>query len=767
MGRIEKQPGKETMRLHSEKQACPRRGNPTAVKAVLNCRQTERGGKAFWDAEQSDRHLARCWDARVASEPLCPREARVGTLRAGKDHFRAAKRSCGGRRQAHLDALVSHEPHTGAPMLSPAPIPPEQRRGTNPERMEQYTDPTRLRGCFPVPLTLRTLWAAATIAYPGAVEHAQTAIGFAALLGWAQRLASRTVQHPVGLEGEVLPGETPHFPGQGDRRLAVALHRRLLRCGLFDGGSKLGRAHRSRLKHMTQFQAQVPDPLRDNLPGFLSSGRMRTPPVGVLLLVFIGKHRLKGATMQVECHHIGGGERVLREMGEKEFIDNALAGVTDAALFLGSRVGGHHDAAAHALRPHRDIGAVVELSHQATFRAAELLVGRQVQTALHLWPIQHGVIFAAHHEREACQIGDDGPCPILPIQPQQGARRRKMVCLQIAPDGDQPPAQFLPVASIASVAEIAEPVVTMGLRDDGARTDDLPARAPRVARRTDLVQATLWCRQLLCLWQGTLPGGFPRPIDVKDHAFVACSIYKRACVSLVVQRAREQIGEKEGAQGFCGLPGQARKKARERRSGGQSLAVEQGHEGVRKRQEPLIEPLQRAFAADGVAEEHGKKSDDLVVPETAAGQAHLRADGSKDALLAKIGDDQRDLPEPGRRRGDRLRRGLDTHRDIGDTSHIYLLVGNSFVLPHQGGIFLSWFATGYISLRNSWALKGTFLLLIAALIWSLLPGTWDASGEKSCAREPPSSKRIPISGWPVSAMQAMAITGENCCGHER
>ncbi len=166
--------------------------------------------------------------------------------------------------------------------------------------------------------------------------------------------------------------------------------------------------------------------------------------------------------MQVECHHIGGGERLLRQLGEKEFVDHALAGVTDAALCLASRVGGHHDAAAVALWPHRDIGAVVELPHQATFRAAELLVGRQVQTALHRLPIQHGVIFAAHDEREACQIGDDGPCPILPIQPQQGADRRKMVCLQIAPDGGQRPAQFLPVASIAAVAETAEPVVTMG-----------------------------------------------------------------------------------------------------------------------------------------------------------------------------------------------------------------------------------------------------------------------------------------------------------------
>src|SRR5205085_8125231 len=72
-------------------------------------------------------------------------------------------------------------------------------------------------------------------------------------------------------------------------------------------------------------------------------------------------------------------------------------------------------------------------------------------------------------------------------------------------------------------------------------------------------------------------------------------------------------------------------------------------------------------------------------------------------FVAQIGDEQRDLPKPGRRRGDRLRRRLDAHRRISDTVHIYLLVGNNCVLPHQGGIFLSSFATSYISLRNSWA----------------------------------------------------------------
>src|SRR6266566_3437101 len=165
--------------------------------------------------------------------------------------------------------------------------------------------------------------------------------------------------------------------------------------------------------------------------------------------------------------------------------------------------------------------------------------GRQVQTALDALPIQHGVIFAAHDKRKVCQVGDDGPCSILPIQPQQGADRRKMVRLQIAPDSAQRSAQFLSVASIAAVAETAEPVITMGLRDDGARTDDLSALASPVARSTHLSQATLWCRQFLCLWQGPLPSGLPRPINVKDHAGDSCAIDQLAGVSLCVQRARE------------------------------------------------------------------------------------------------------------------------------------------------------------------------------------------------------------------------------------
>ncbi len=254
------------MRLPSEKQTCPRRGNPTAVKTVLNRRQTERGGKALWDAEQSDRHLPRCWDARVTSEPLCPREARVRALRAGKDHVRCAWRSGGGRRQAHLDALVSHEQHTGAPVLSPAPVAPEQRCRSDDERMQKHTHLARLSGSAAIPLTLVAQGTGTTTADAGRIDHAQASIGFLAPLVCHKWLIGWTAQRPVRLEGKVLPREATSFPGCGNRGLAIARGGRLLLLGLGHSGSKLGRTHRSRLKYMTQFQAQVPDPLKSKPP---------------------------------------------------------------------------------------------------------------------------------------------------------------------------------------------------------------------------------------------------------------------------------------------------------------------------------------------------------------------------------------------------------------------------------------------------------------------------------------------------------------------
>ena len=223
-----------------------------------------------------------------------------------------------------------------------------------------------------------------------------------------------------------------------------------------DRRSKLGGAQRSWLTLMAQLQAHVPDPLTDDLPGFLSSGCMTAPAIRVLFVIFIGKGRFKSATMQVECHDIGGGEPILREMGEKEFVDHAFAGATDAALFLGRQVGSHHDAAAAARLPHRDIGAVVERAHQGAFRATEVGIGGQVEPRLHGRVIQHRVVFASHHEEEAVQICNDGPSAVEAVQSQQGTCLRQTERLEIATDDHQRECQFLPVLPVASVSETTE-----------------------------------------------------------------------------------------------------------------------------------------------------------------------------------------------------------------------------------------------------------------------------------------------------------------------
>ena len=104
------------------------------------------------------------------------------SLRARKDHVCGAWRSCGGWRQAHLDPLVSYELPTGAPVLPPAPISPEQRCGTHPERMQKYTHLARLCGSAAIPLTLLAQGTGTTTVDAGRIDHAQASIGFLAPL---------------------------------------------------------------------------------------------------------------------------------------------------------------------------------------------------------------------------------------------------------------------------------------------------------------------------------------------------------------------------------------------------------------------------------------------------------------------------------------------------------------------------------------------------------------------------------------------------------
>ncbi len=269
------------MRYHSEWRDCPSREHPEAAKASLRLRQTEERGEAFWDAEELDGGSVSGRGTGIACQPFFPRKAIMGAPRTGKDSHRVVWLGRRSLRKCDLNPLVAQQAHAGSAMLPATPITPEQGSRPNRERMQQQADPARLRRGAAMPLTLLSQGTRATLAEPSRVDQTQAAISLTALFGCTERLIGGAAQGPVRLKHKVSPRETACFPGRGESRRAIARGRGLLLFGL-GGGSKLGGTHRRRLQLMPQFQAQVPHPLRDDLPRFLTARSVRTPAVGVL-----------------------------------------------------------------------------------------------------------------------------------------------------------------------------------------------------------------------------------------------------------------------------------------------------------------------------------------------------------------------------------------------------------------------------------------------------------------------------------------------------
>lgn len=108
----------------------------------------------------------------------------------------------------------------------------------------------------------------------------------------------------------------------------------------WESRSKLGDAQGGRFQLMPQFQPEIPDPLRDQLPAFLTPSGMAAPAVGILLVVFIRQCRLKGTTMQIQFDDIDRGECPLWQVGEEKFVDDPCTRDANGALLFTSGISG-------------------------------------------------------------------------------------------------------------------------------------------------------------------------------------------------------------------------------------------------------------------------------------------------------------------------------------------------------------------------------------------------------------------------------------------
>ena len=111
---------------------------------------------------------------------------------------------------------------------------------------------------------------------------------------------------------------------------------------------------------LPELQANIPDPLAEYLPELLPTGRTRNPAIRVLLLIFICKYGLKGASMQVEIKHISGSEGIWRDRREELLIEHSVAHRADGRWGGTGWMSGQEHADRGSCRRERNIRAIEE-----------------------------------------------------------------------------------------------------------------------------------------------------------------------------------------------------------------------------------------------------------------------------------------------------------------------------------------------------------------------------------------------------------------------
>lgn len=189
-----------------------------------------------------------------------------------------------------------------------------------------------------------------------------------------------------------------------------------------------------------------------------------TPPIRVLLTIYISKYYLETAAMQREHDHISSGKAGSGQGSEKELRDQPITGHTNRSLGSGRRMSGDNHPTAMAFCGDWQVSTVKEVPTGATVWMGTLLIGGQGEALLDLCQFQQGIIFASHHEAYSrCdQIHDDGTVAIQTVESNKGLTWQKAQRSLISNDHGESPQQLTSVISIARCSTGEEPLMGMG-----------------------------------------------------------------------------------------------------------------------------------------------------------------------------------------------------------------------------------------------------------------------------------------------------------------
>ncbi|MDQ2886624.1 MAG: hypothetical protein M3Y39_11125 [Chloroflexota bacterium] len=99
------------------------------------------------------------------------------------------------------------------------------------------------------------------------------------------------------------------------------------------------------------------------------------------------------------------------------------------------------------------------------------------------------------------------------------------------------------------------------------------------------------------------------------------------------------------------------------------FSPEEGHERGGEGLDALIERFQRAFAADGITQQHHDKVNEIVMAEPVPGEAHTLLKRRKYAQVPKIVRNHSHFTKPRGHGGNRLWSSLDGDRCLCTPTH--------------------------------------------------------------------------------------------------
>src|SRR6266516_4253595 len=230
--------------------------------------------------------------------------------------------------------------------------------------------------------------------------------------------------------------------------------------------------------------------------------------------------------MQIQVQHVCGRKSGSRQLGNEQFVDDAIALLPDLVRRGGGGMGGNNESHARSFWEKEDIRAIVEATGSPAFWMPTLCVCWPSQAYSYFFSLQQRVIFTArnHAQPTAQDIGQRSGIAIQTVEADHDLGKRKGKCQRVPGHSLQSTVQFLPIFPIARSRIRAEPLMGKRLENGGPGSHDFPAFAPGVAGGTNLAHPTMGGGKSWLAWERTLAGSLSSAIHIHDPPLVALPV---------------------------------------------------------------------------------------------------------------------------------------------------------------------------------------------------------------------------------------------------